>query len=482
MFNRYFLFLLLFVMLIAAGCAKPYTMKELHELNNIPASFSNSEKIKSISNSNDVIANSDNLINFLYMFDDPLLEQVIDVALEKNTDFLTLASKIKQAKWQARSSLSDMFPGASIGLNYNYSDGNYKKYQTNVTQNSLNASINFSWEIDLFGKLNSLRQASEEQVRYAEESLASGRVSLISDVASYYFTIRNFVFSIEISKKTLANLEKILKTIEEKVKFGLVDDTELNTARMDVITEKNNLASMQNTLEENKNALLVLLDEKKLDLDLTSEYAMPIPKIPKITDIPAAAIFNRPDVMASIYSLNTEIYRRNNAKASLFPSLNISGSIGQIIASSSGMGDLIWQIAGSLVTPLLNRTSLYATLQVQEEARKQAEYSLRKTVGTALGEIENTVFQTETAIYSMSNSEDYLKSVSSSIQIVTSKYNVGQTDETLYLQGQNQLLSAEKQLATSKYNRISTSINLYKAFGGSFAAPKQEDENATDNR
>lgn len=482
MFNRYFLFLFLFVMLTAAGCAKPYTMKELHELNNIPVSFSNSEKIKSISNPNDVIANNDNLINFLYMFDDPELKKIIDIAIEKNTDFLTLASKIKQAKWQARSSLSDMFPGADIGLNYNYSDGNYKKYQTNVTQNTLNASISFSWEIDLFGKLNSLRQSSEELIKYAEESLAGGRVSLISDAATYYFTIRNSISSIDVSKKTLENLEKILKTYEEKLKYGLVDDTEVTSARMDVLTEQNNLASLQNTLEENKNALQVLLDEKKLDMDFMAKYSMPAPKIPKITDIPGNAIFNRPDVMASIYSLNSEIYKRNNAKASLFPSLNINGSIGQIIASSNGMGDLIWQIAGSLVTPLLNRTNLYASLQVQEEARKQAEYSLRKTVGTALGEIENTIFQTDTAIYSMKNSQDYLKNVNSSLQIVTSKYSVGRADETELLQAQNQLLSAQKMLETSKFNRISASINLYKAFGGSFAAPKKDDENAADNR
>lgn len=477
------LFRLIFfsAMIFAVGCAKPYTKGQLGELNNIPLSFRNQTKLHDISN-NEKIDTSDTLLNFLYMFNDEQLKKLLNNALEKNTDLLSLASKIKQAKLEARSSFSEMFPKVDIGLNYNYSDQNYQKYQTTVTQNSLNASANFSWEIDLFGRLDSMRRASKEQILYAEQNLASGRVTLIADVAKYYFTIRDAAAGIDLSKRIITNLENILNVYKGKLMLGLIEDSEVMTAEMDVLNELNNLKSLENTLEENRNALAVLLDDNALKLDIGGTYSMPLPKIPKINDIPGSAIFNRPDVLASIYTLNTEIYRKNSSEAALYPSLRISGSIGQIIASSTGVGDLIWQIAGSLVAPLLNRTSLYADFKIREEARKQAEYSLRKAVATALSEVETTVFYADSSKFTLNNSEKYFINSQSTMNIVRNKFNAGRVDEIELLKSQNLNLSAEKMLLTSKFNNIGASINLYKAFGGSFIEPQQDNKDETNNK
>lgn len=468
--------------LFAAGCAKPYDRNELFEVTGIPDNFSNAPSLKAVSGKNAPIDTEDNLLNFLYMFQDGDLKKVIDTVLEKNTDLLTLSSKIIQAREIARSSFSDMFPKADIGIDYNYSDGNYKKYQTNVTQNTVNANIGFSWEADIFGKLNSLRLASREQIAYAEENLANGRVSLIAEAANYYFTIRDTAFSIEVSKKIIANLERILKVQESSLAVGMVDETQTASAKMDILSEKNNLRSLQAALEENKNALLVLMDEKSLNFDPSSAYDMPLPKIPGINAIPGAAIFNRPDVKAGLYSLNTEIYKRNSAKAALFPSLKISGNIGQILASSNGPGDLIWQIAGSLAAPLLNRASLYADLKIQEEARKQAEYALKRSVSSALSEIETAAFKMDAADHTLENSRHYLKNAQISLEVNEGRFSGGLMGETDYLKSKNNTLAAEKTLQSSKLNNIQSSINLYKAFGGSFAVPAGEGENVSHNK
>lgn len=490
MIFKLFKLMLFGAMIFAVGCAKPYTREKLGELNNIPQSFRNETKLQDISGSNEKIDTSDTLLNFLYMFKDEQLKKLIDDALEKNTDLLTLASKIKQAKSEARSSFSEMFPKVDIGLNYNYGDQNsqtnstqnFQNFRANTTQNSLDFSANFSWEIDLFGRLDSLRKASKEQILYAEQNLASGRVTLIADVAKYYFTIRDASSNINLSKLTIKNLENIVKVYKSKQELGLIEDSEVMMAEMDVLNELNNLKSLENTLEENRNALAVLLDDNALKLDFANEYAMPSPKIPKINDIPISAIFNRPDVLASIFTLNTEIYRKNSSEAALYPSLRVSGNIGQIIASSTGVGDLIWQIAGSLVAPLLNRTALYSDFRIREEARKQAEYSLRKTVSSALSEVETTVFQVDSSKITVNNSEKYLKNSQSTMNVVRNKFNTGRVDELELLKSENSNLTAARMLSTSKFNNIISSINLYKAFGGSFTEPEKESDNETNNK
>ncbi len=464
--------------LFVYGCARPVDKKQAAELASVPQSVRNASILESLEGG-EIPDSGDPLKNISYMFGDPDLERVMARALENSPDVLILASKIRQARSEAIIAGANLFPTVSVGADYSYSDGNYQKTMGSA-QNNLNISASFSWEIDLFGRANSARKALKEQFHAAEKDLLAGRVSLLGDVASYYFSIRSAAGRIKVYKEIADNYEALVEVYRQKLEFGLVEASDLMGAENDFFSAYNSVKNLETELEKSRNALLVLIGGGELGFDPDSEYVMPVPKLPDMESVPAEALLNRPDVMASVDALNAQIYQTAGRKAALYPTLTINGSIGQIIASSSGVGDLIWQIAGSLSAPLLNRKELYENLRIQQEAEKQAQYTLRKTVSTALGEIEDSVFQAGASGNILENSRILYKNTSETMNLVAGKYENGLTDIVELLKSRNEALNAKASLATSELNDITSSINLYKAFGGGFGRPLKMVENGTD--
>ncbi len=126
----------------------------------------------------------------------------------------------------------------------------------------------------------------------------------------------------------------------------------------------------------------------------------------------------------------------------------------------------------SLTAPLLNRQELYAQLKIQEETVNQAELSLQKSINTAVSDIENTSFAMLSSNKSYGNTKDILESAKISMDILESRWKAGLIDDVEYLKAQNDFLNAYISFYSAWYENISSSIMLYKAFGGSFS-PKQ---------
>ena len=182
------------------------------------------------------------------------------------------------------------------------------------------------------------------------------------------------------------------------------------------------------------------------------------PAVPKINDIPAEVILNRPDVRASVYTLNSELYNHYNKKMSLLPSLSISGNLGQLLASSTGIGDLVWQIGMSLAAPILNRQELYSQLKIQEETVKQAELTLQKSINTAVSDIEDASFAMSSSNKSYGNTKDILENAKISMSILESRWKAGLIDDVEYLKAQNDFLNTYISFYSAWYENISSSI------------------------
>ena len=152
-----------FICFYCIGCVKLPKESDLAIKTHTPRVFANKDLLESIATTKDN-EYKDFKSTFYALFDDSILNELANHALQKNTNIKTLESNIKQARATAKINTWNLFPKANAGLNYNYSDNNYKQIQTNITQNTTNMSLSFSWEVDLFGKLNALRLSSKQQI------------------------------------------------------------------------------------------------------------------------------------------------------------------------------------------------------------------------------------------------------------------------------------------------------------------------------
>ena len=453
------------------GCAKLPTETDLVQKTHVPEHFTNtlSNNLDGKKINND-IQRLDYKETFFAIFSDPILRDLTLRALKKNTNLLTLESTIKQARATAKINTANLFPSISSGANYNYSDNNYRRIQTNVTQNSANASLTFSWEIDIFGKLNALRMASKQQILEAIENLSQAQVVLISDVANYYFTIRQTQQAILLNEEITKNLEQIYLLTEERYNLGLIGLDSLATTKSNYLSQKNTTLNLLYVLEQNKNALLVLLNSNDIGFNIyDSDYQFSSPQIPNIETMPVNVIFNRPDVRSSVFALNASIYNRFNKKMSLFPSINLSGNLGQILFSPQlGIGDMIWQIAGSLALPLINRQSITQDYVIAKETTKQAFYTLQDTINTAISEIENALKNMDITHKSLNNMIEYYNINKDTFEIMESQYEEKLIDEISKLEYANNYLRSKTNLIEAHLSENQAAIALYRAFGGNF--------------
>ncbi len=455
------------MLLLLFGCVHTMTDDEIKSKYSLPDNFRNTAYIDDLNNNKVTLSYKDPVAEIKSMLPDDSFIAVLDTASQENPDLLILLSKIKQARYQLKSATGAMIPQVSGSLDYSYGENS----------DGLNGSLNLSWEADIYGKLDALRKAKKELIKYAEENYVNGQVTLAADTASYYFSIRKAAAQLFFANKILENHKTIVDIYTQMQSSGLMDESEYISASMDYLNAQNSVQQYQVEVEQNKNALYALINNKDINITIDMVYDTSFaPAVPKINDIPAEVILNRPDVRASVYTLNSELYNHYNKKMSLLPSLSINGNLGQLLASSTGIGDLVWQIAMSLAAPILNRQELYAQLKIQEETVNQAELSLQKSINTAVSDIENTSFAMLSSNKSYGNTKDILENAKISMGILESRWKAGLIDDVEYLKAQNDFLNTYISFYSTWYENISSSIMLYKAFGGSFSPKRLQGE------
>lgn len=475
--------------LALCSCSKPYTDERVTDSISLPTTFSK-QLDSSLESTRDTDTPSTFAQSLLTLIDDESLRALLDMALANNTNILTLTSQIAQAREALGLASANMLPKLSINMGYNYSSGNYNRYQININQNTLNANLSLSWELDLFGKLNMLRKSKKYDYLATLSNLSVAQVSLIGEVASNYYAYKRITNAARLQEQMLDNYGRILDTLRHKHDLGLIDITILSDTIAALNAAKSTHSSLLLEQEKMKNALIVLLntsdtqaltlllngselESKAQSLESSLDSSLPSIKLPSINALPKDILLSRDDVRASIASLNAQVMLKNSKKAALFPSINLGGNLGQILFSSRGVGDLIWNITGSLASPLINRSALTKDYKIQKESVKQAFYALESTLRTALGEIENAITQVNTAQSSLQAKEQVLSTSQEVWLAARTRYELGLLDESSYLTSYNALLSARQSVDEARFARLSSVIVLYKALGGKLAVEHQ---------
>lgn len=420
------------------------------------------------------------------LIQDEKLQQILNLALEKNLNVLTMLSRITQAQSQAKISTSNLFPSINANLNANYIDRRTLSQSTLVRPgtNSINANLNMSWELDLFGKLNALRQSSKKDYAQAQSNLAFAQISLIAQVGSLYFTLRDNANAIKNAKDALQNLEQILSLNEKRYKLGLIDTNTYSDFVASVNEQKNTLETLTFTYEQNKNALLVLLNIPASELDSQIDFfdsmwqLSPLESV-EAPNIPSEVILSRADIQASIFALHSQLYKQTNAKLARLPSLSLSGSIGEILYSTNGIGSLVFHITTSLSAPLLNRTALKQNYKIQQELSKEAFYTLQNNINTAFSEIENALFDVQSKQRQIENLSLAFEVVKKAYEGDKLKFQKGLLDKGEFLKSENTFLNTQNQLRSMHISHTLSHIALFKALGGNLALQVKQDENSS---
>lgn len=463
-------------MIVFCACStKLPTTEELQSKTHIPQSFSNLKN--PTTNTSDTLAQylqeHTPIERFYALFDDTQLHALLDIALERNTNVLIMASRLNQAKSQVKINTASMFPSINGNIGTNYTDRRTQSQSLLIRPgtNSTSANLSLSWELDLFGKLNALRQSSKKDQESAQANLQNAQITLLAEVSTLYFTLRDNAYNIALNTQILENLHEIESIGRQQYQKGLIDINTYKSLKASLTTQQNTLESLHYDFEQNKNALLVLLDINAEELQSSVQFLDSPKDLPTIArfdvhSIPSEVLLERPDVRASMFAFHSQLYKVTNAKAARLPTISLNGSIGQILYSNIAANSLVFQIANSLTTPLLNRVSLRENYKIQQELSKEAFYTLQNTINTALSEIENALFDRDSKQRQVRNNKAVLEISEQAYQTDVAQWQHGVIDSSVFLTNKNAHLTTQTQYFSSQVSEILAVITLFKAFGG----------------
>ncbi len=405
-------------------------------------------------------------INWFDIYEDPVLDTLIQRALDNNLDLQIAAENIQQAQSSLVIQRAQMWP--SIGINAGAQRGNFIQGNIGNTTNIFTGFGTVNWEIDFWGKFRRLNEAAKANILATEQGYRSTKLSLVSTVATSYFQLLEYKMRLEISKETYALRDSMEGIIEERFDKGIIAEIDLNQAQIQKAIAQGSVPVWERLISQTEHLLSVLVGE----LPQAIETGTPLREQPLDLSIPeglpSQLLARRPDILFAEQDLIASNALVGAAKANRLPNISLTGLLGVAGTqfSNLGAGGAAWNLGGSLVGPLFNWGALQRQVDIEESRTRQAVLNYEATVLDAFREVENLLVNIESLRTEMIAREAHVKAAVRAQFLSQERYNQGVTSYLEYLESQQQAFDSQLNLAGTKSELLSSYAQLYAALGG----------------
>ena len=436
----------------------------------VPTTFSRPDLINPTS-SDDAALQAD-IMRWWEAFDDPVLNRIMATAVENNWDVLIATQRIEQARAQAVSTQSQLFPQASLGPSIGRQQtGTTNKMSGLGLVEALGLPLNVTWETDMFGQIKRSTESQVAKVRAAEAYRKNVLVSLTSELASYYSNLRMLQAQIDYTEKAIEASNRRLELTRVLLKKGI--DSDLNLAQYEQAYELqlSQLPPLKAQRDWAMYQCAFLVGGFPLDLKASLEKpGMPLlTRKPLPAALPSQMLRNRPDIRQAEQVLASSTAQIGVAEAAFMPDFSIplgagynTGPWGLLFNPAS----FIWSWAVNVTQPLFTGGQLQARLALANATREQDRLAYEKAVRQAMTDVEKA----------LTGFENYRAQRSKLQQTVQAQQQVFANNQVLYKVGIQPEFQYLESLIGLNNNRISLVqaqnqeavqlISYYKALGG----------------
>ncbi|MBQ8938085.1 MAG: efflux transporter outer membrane subunit, partial [Bacteroidaceae bacterium] len=400
------------------------------------------------------------------VFTEPKVAALIEEALQHNSDLQTAHLQVQAAKAALRGAKGELFP--AVGLTASKSNSRFKNSDFTATSSGYHLGAEASWEIDAFGRMRNAKRAAaaivEEQMTYEQ----AVRTELIATVATAYYQLEMYDAQIADTRSIIDSWTESIATQRVLLSVGEATSDDVDQSEAAKLEAESTLEELLLQLRQAENALCAVLGRpcQHIDRDSLGQSCL---AIDSITSVSIQALARRPDVRQAEAALKAAFYATNEARAALYPSLSLSGSIGWTndvgeIVSPAG---LLMNALGSLTQPLFAGGRLRAEVERTKAEQEAAKVAFRQTVLEAGREVNDIMATEQYARRAISLSEQQVEKLSHIAD--ASKLRMQYDEDVNYLQvlmARQALLEARLQLLAHRYEMIDAYIQLYKALGG----------------
>ena len=405
------------------------------------------------------------------VFKDEHLQGLVRTALRENKDLLTAFARIEEARGLLGITRSDQFPALDIRGSAARTDPPDTSAPAAFTtpRNDFFAALDLSWELDLWGKLRRATEAGRADLLAAEYNARAVVVTLVAEVASTYYRLLEADDRLKISQRTLANRRDATGIIRARFNQGLIPELDVNQAEIEELDALVATAVVERQIRGLENAMSVLTGRMPgpITRSQPGSSLTDLPEIP--VGLPAFLLERRPDIAAAEQLAAAEMARIGVAEAQRLPSLGLGGLIGyrsleegDLFESSS----LTWDIAGSLVGPLIDFGRSRSRVIVAEARSDQALRSFEQQVLRAVQEVDDALVAMRTYRVERDARVAQRTAATNAARLSRARYDDGVAPYLEVLDSERSLFEAELAGSLALQNYQVAYVQLYRALGG----------------
>lgn len=409
-------------------------------------------------------------LDWQQVFLDRRLRKVIGLALNNNRDLRVAALNIQKARAEYRIQRADLLPGVNAGA----SETAQRGVSAGASQVSRGFSVDVGlsgWELDLFGRVRSLKDQALETWLATAETRRSVRMSLIAEVADDWLAVAADQQLLALAWQTLESQRKTLELTERKHALGAVSGVDLASVRGSVESARADVASYGSALAQARNALELVVGAP-LDDDLLPDpeggmSAVALAPLP--ADLSSDVLLERPDVLYAEHTLKAANADIGAARAAFFPTISLTASVGRAsdsLSSLFGAGGRTWSFVPNISVPIFQAGALQASLDAARISADVAVAEYEKAIQAAFSEVADALAVRAHVEEQLDAQRAYVDAVRRGHELAEVRFRNGLSSYLEALDAQRSLYGAQQDLIALRLQEASNRVTLYKALGG----------------
>ena len=410
------------------------------------------------------------------VFHDPQLQELIGTALKQNYDLQLAVERVNAARAQVGIVRSDQFPQISVDPNFSGS-----KTEQNIKSNIFSLAADAIFQVDLFGRYRRATEAARAQLLGTQDAQQTVILTLVSDVASDYFLLRDLDLQLQITKGTVQTQENSVKLTELRLTHGVGTRLDVLQSRQVLDTANAQIPDLERQIGQTEDAINILLGNYPqgvtrgtvLGIETPNGWqwseTLP-PQLP--AGLPSDLLERRPDIRTAEQNLVAANANIGVAKAMFFPRISLLGFGGGAWGHSTLAGSNIpaplgiGSYAASATQPIFKGGALSNNLRYSKSQERQALISYQQTIQRAFGDVSDALIGYEKYHSVRERQEQTVKDLQESVDVSLMRYRGGTANYIDVLDSQRSLFQAELTLAQARNNEYQSLVQLYKALGG----------------
>lgn len=404
-------------------------------------------------------------------FRDPQLRQLIGIALENNRDLRVAALNVEAYRALYRIQRADLLPlvSADAGGTRSRTPGDLNQTGQSNISSQYSATLGVAWELDLFGRLSSLREQALQEFFATEAAQQSARISLIASVANAWLTLQADQALLEVSRDTLKTFEESLALTQRSFDVGVASALELSQARSSVDTARVRIEQYTRLVAQDRNALSRLLGQS-VSSDLLPDGELERDQLAELpVGLPSDLLYRRPDIIRAEYQLRAANANIGAARAAFFPRISLTGAVGSASSQLSGLfdsGSDYWTFSPSISVPIFNAGQLRANRDYAEISRNIQVAQYESAIQTAFREVADGLAAQQTYARQVQAQRDLLETSEDYLRLADQRYRTGVDSYLTLLDAQRQLFNVRQQFIGDRLAQLVSEVELFKALGG----------------